>query len=271
MNSSYIFGSTQHQTELERLRAIEALFDPASRHLLTAAGITDQWHCLEIGAGAGSIAHWLRETVGPGGNVTAIDLDCRFLHDLSCANVQVIEGDFNQLNMPPESFDLVHARYVLVHMAEPNIAIDRMLQMLRPGGWIVLEEPDFSAARAATGSGDSVATFQKVREAIRVMYDAKGTDWSVGFKLPRLLQRVGCTDLYIEQEAPLSQGGTGIASMMKQSAVQLREKYLETGQATVNDLDSYAQLADNPSFWAVYYATIRVKACKPYGTRIKEA
>ncbi len=265
MNSSYVFGPTQHQTELERLRAIEALFDPASRRLLTATGVADQWHCIEIGAGGGSIASWLGETVGPNGRVTAVDLDCRFLRDLSCANVHIIENDFNQLDMLPESFDLVHARYVLVHMAEPNIVIGRMLQMLKPGGWIVLEEPDFSAARVATGSDVSAAAFLKVKDAIRAMYDAKGTDWSVGFKLPRLLQHAGCTDLYSEQEAPLSQGGIGIASIMRQSAVQLREKYLETGQVTAHDLDDYAQLANDPSSWAVYYATVRVKACKPKG------
>lgn len=269
--SGYVFGSTQHQTERERLRAIEALFDPASRRLLTATGVTAPWHCLEIGASAGSIARWLSETVEPNGRVTAVDLDCRFVHNLSCADIHLIEGDFQQLDRPAETFDLVHARYVLVHIAEPALAIDRMLQLLRPGGWIVLEEPDFSAARAATGSAGSVEAFRKVSDAIRVMYEAKGTDGSVGSTLPPRLQRARCVDLYAEQEAPLSQGGTGIASMMQQSAMQLREKYLETGQVTATDLDTYAQLAADPSSWAVYYATVRAKARKPYGTRIQGA
>jgi SAM-dependent methyltransferase len=265
MSSSYVFGSTQHQAELERLRAIEVLFDPASRRVLNGAGVAANWRCLEIGAGAGSIVRWLSEAVGPRGGVTAVDLDCRFLRDLSCANVQIVEGDFNQISLPPKSFDLVHARYVLVHMAEPQAVIRRMLNMLKPGGWIVVEEPDFSAARVATGPDDLVPAFQKVRDAIHAMFDAKGTDWSIGFKLPRLVRSAGCGDLYAEQEAPLSPGGAGIASMMKQSAAQLREKYLETGQVTARDVDAYAQLADDPSSWAVYYATVRVKARKPNG------
>lgn len=75
MSGGYVFGSTQYETELERLHAIEALFDPASHRLLTTAGVAENWQCLEVGAGAGSIAHWLSETVGPDGSITAVDLD----------------------------------------------------------------------------------------------------------------------------------------------------------------------------------------------------
>lgn len=263
MSSGYVFESTQYETELERLRAIEALFDPASRRLLATTGVAENWQCLEVGAGAGSVVRWLSEAVGSDGGIMAVDLDCRFLHNLSCANVRVIEGDFDQVDLPPEHFDLVHARYVLVHVTEPQAVIRRMLQVLKPGGWLVLEEPDFSAARAAIGPNDSVLAFHNVSDAIHAMYVAKGTDWSVGFKLPSLLQAAGCTNLYAEQDAPLSQGGAGIALMMKQSAVQLREKYLATGRVTEGDLAAYARLAADPSSWAVYYATCRVKACKP--------
>ena len=32
-------------------------------------------HCLEVGAGGGSIAHWLCQAVGPTGRVLATDID----------------------------------------------------------------------------------------------------------------------------------------------------------------------------------------------------
>ncbi|ABA59179.1 putative methyltransferase [Nitrosococcus oceani ATCC 19707] len=82
MNSSYVFGSTQYHIELERLRAIENLFDPASRCLLTAAGIAANSNCLESGVGADSIPRWLSNVVFPSGRITAVDLDRRFLHNL---------------------------------------------------------------------------------------------------------------------------------------------------------------------------------------------
>ena len=51
----------------------------------------------------------------------------------------------------------------------------------------------------------------------------------LGLKLPALLQRRGLQDIAVENEAPLCAGGSGMATVMKMSAEQLREKYLATG------------------------------------------
>lgn len=40
-------------------------------------------------------------------------------------------------------FDLVHARALLCHLPEREQALDRMLGAVRPGGWILVEEPDY--------------------------------------------------------------------------------------------------------------------------------
>jgi hypothetical protein len=64
--------------------------------------------------------------------------------------------------------------------------------------------------------------------------------------------------LAVENDAPLSAGGSGMATIMKLSAVQLREKYLATGVAGESDLDRYCRFADNPNTWAIYYATVAV-------------
>lgn len=52
---------------LERLRALEKLEDAQSRGLLTKIGVSRGWSCLELGAGAGSVAQWLAERVGEDG------------------------------------------------------------------------------------------------------------------------------------------------------------------------------------------------------------
>jgi len=43
--------------------------------------------------------------------------------------------------------------------------------------------------------------------------------------------------------------------MMKLSSVQLREKFLATGEVSEKDFGLYAAFADDPSCWAIYYAT----------------
>lgn len=50
--SAYVFQRVNDQRELERLRMIERVFDPASRRRLLATGLQDGWCCLEVGPGA---------------------------------------------------------------------------------------------------------------------------------------------------------------------------------------------------------------------------
>jgi hypothetical protein len=50
------FAGVDRQLELDRLCRIEAIFDPASRRLLETSNLPTAAHCLEIGAGAGSVA-----------------------------------------------------------------------------------------------------------------------------------------------------------------------------------------------------------------------
>ena len=68
----YLF-THEDEAERQRLAAIEAGLDPFTTECLEGIGVGPGWHCLEIGAGAGSIAAWLRHRVGRDGRVVATD------------------------------------------------------------------------------------------------------------------------------------------------------------------------------------------------------
>ncbi|GAC1460228.1 MAG: methyltransferase domain-containing protein [Chamaesiphon sp.] len=256
----YIFTDSQTSTEFERLQAIEQVFDPATQRRIQSTGITGGWRCLEVGAGAGSITHWLAVAVGETGKVVAVDLDTRFIAQINQPNVEVIQADVRYLPLQEHSFDLVHARYVLIHLPDFQVALTRMLKWLKPGGWIVLEEPDFSASREIVGEAAACQSMARVNQAIWQMFENRGLDYALGVKLPALLQGFDLQQLSVENDAPLSNGGSGIATMMKMSAWQLKEKYIATGRASHEDIEKYCQFADDQSAWAVYYATVGVTA-----------
>ena len=172
--TSYIFGDARDSAELERLRAIEAIFDPASHHTLGSTGIQCGWRCLEVGAGAGSIARWLAERVGAEGDVVALDVNTRFLKEPGNERINVVEGDVCKLELEAEQFNLVHARYVLIHLADYPRALAAMVRCVKPGGWLVLEEPDFSAARTSTQLGPRAEAFDRVNRAIQKMFHSRG-------------------------------------------------------------------------------------------------
>jgi SAM-dependent methyltransferase len=136
---AYSFGEDRRR-ESERLDAVEQAFDPWSRTALSEAGVQSGWRCWEAGAGRGSIANWLAGEVGPAGHVLATDLDDRWFSGGGAANLAFKAHDLSRDELPGEAFDLVHARFVLEHLADPPRAIARLAGALRPDGVLVLED-----------------------------------------------------------------------------------------------------------------------------------
>ena len=150
---------------------------------------------------------WMGEVVGPTGQVVGVDLDPKFLSEVERPNVSVVRADVRTAQLSQQSFDVVHARYVLIHLADYEAALTKMLDCLKPGGWLVLEEPDFSASRGIAGDEHELASVHKVNQAIAKMYATLRVDYALGLKLPALLQRRGLQDIVVENEAPLCAAG----------------------------------------------------------------
>ena len=263
--SEYVFQRVEDQRELERLRMIEQVFDPASRRRLLTTCLQTGGRCLEVGPGAGSVMTWMSEVIGPTGQIVAVDLDPKFLSEAERPNVTVVRADIRTAQLPQQSFDVVHARYVLIHLPDYEVALTKMFDSLKPGGWLVLEEPDFSASRGITGDELELASLRKINQAIERMYATLKMDYALGLKLPALMQRRGLQHLTVENDASLGAGGSGIATVMKMSAEQLREKYPATGVVGQSDFERYCRFADDPDSWAIYDATIAVSGRKAGG------
>ncbi len=141
---SYLF-SHEDKSERERLAAIEAGLDPFTIDCLQNLGVGEGWRCLEIGAGAGSIAKWLCGRVGPTGKVVATDLQTKFLEAIDCSNLEVRKHDISKDDLEADAFELVSARKVLEHLRDPSAALRRMAAALRPGGWLLIEDTDLAS------------------------------------------------------------------------------------------------------------------------------
>ena len=102
--NTYVFDQGW-QKERDRLAGIESLFDSYSTQRLAGLGVSDGWHCLEVGFGAGGVALWLAGQVGSTGRVVATDLDPRFLDGRGRANLDVRRSQVrgNELHRPARS------------------------------------------------------------------------------------------------------------------------------------------------------------------------
>jgi len=260
---SYIFHNSDQGREQARLRLIERYHDARTRQRLRRIGLSPTGQYLEIGPGAGSIMRWMARTVRPHGQVTAVELNPRFIAPATLPNLSLIHGDISRVPLSSKTFHLAHARFTFIHIRKAKLTLTRIVQALRPGGWLVLEEPDFTIARISAGPKRWIRSVQRVNNAIECMFVNAGLDPSFGHTLPALLQGMGLTNLTVEHDAPLVRGGSPMATIMKWSALQLTQHYLATGQATKNDLKRYACFTDDPQCWAIYHATVAVLAQKP--------
>ena len=71
------------------------------------------------------------------------DIDTRFLNEIREPNFKAWKHDITIDDLPTGEFDLVHTRWLLQHLAEPEAAIQRMITAVRPGGWLLVEGMDF--------------------------------------------------------------------------------------------------------------------------------
>ena len=138
------YGTDPHEADLERRRLahLAAARDPKTFEILGRIAISEGWHCLEVGAGAGTVSAWMAAQVGADGRVMSTDIDMQFHPELG-DNVIPREADIVAARFPAEHFDLVHARAVLQHIPERRAVLTKLVGLLKPGGWLVIEDGHF--------------------------------------------------------------------------------------------------------------------------------
>jgi SAM-dependent methyltransferase len=184
----------EQPSELERLRLQSRVWEPAGEQLLAALDRGSGRCALEIGCGAMGWLGVLSRWVGAAGEVVGTDLDEKmlaaaraFCAEQSLSQVQLLRDDVFASALPPASFDLVHLRFQLAPLgrAAEQVAIARALA--KPGGWIVLEEPDAGSWR----ENPLAPATAHLRALIVEAFARGGGDFNAGRRLPEYLRAVG--------------------------------------------------------------------------------
>jgi SAM-dependent methyltransferase len=242
--STYLFEHAWEQ-ERERLDLLEQVFDGGTRHYLEALSPPVGGSCLEVGAGAGSIARWLCERVGPGGRVVATDLDTDFLETLTEENLEVRRHDIVSDELETDAFDLIHARLVLEHLAERDDVVRRLAAALRPGGWLVLEDFDWGSLAVAPGcAGGDV--LERALEAAWKVFAAAGCDHYYGRALPAALAAAGLGDVGAEGRVYLGVPGSPTSAWWKLSLAKLGPAVVASGALSAAELDDLLGRLEGP-------------------------
>lgn len=103
---------------------------------------------LDVGCGAGEDAAALTELVGPSGLVMGVDAShlmlaqARERHSGSGARLEFRRGKAEALELPSATFDAARADRLLHLVRQPAAVLQEMGRVVRPGGRVVISEPD---------------------------------------------------------------------------------------------------------------------------------
>ena len=237
--AEYVLASAADEIERRRMALLFSYHGRFTIDVLAAAGVSAGWRCLEVGAGGGDITRWLAQRVAPGGAVLAVDLETRWVEPLAGDVVQVRRGDVLQLDLDAHAHDLLVAQMLLLHLPDPAPACRRFVDLVKPGGQIVVHDADFSAVTLADASEPEA---HGLAVMVDVMRDAR-VDTALGPKVAALLEAAGAT---IEQVVVRPCETTDDARAAGEITAITLERFRDRSRAPVGALDAAVAALRDP-------------------------
>lgn len=243
-DTPYTF-SNDAPTGSEMLSALGATLDEFTTARLIQAGVAPGARCLEVGAGAGTIAVWMADQVGPTGTVIATDIKPQFIPEHP--GLTTLKHNLLTDPLPEGPFDVIHARAVLQHLPERHEILARLKGALAPGGALVIEELEAGWSRSVLASPDPRADeiFTAYEKALTTILVANGNDQTWCRKVNNAMRDQGFEDVETQGWQGSFAGGTGVCLMAYAGSTELREKLIEVGMDAA-DVDTMRQLALDP-------------------------
>jgi SAM-dependent methyltransferase len=131
------------------------------------------------------------------------------------------------------SFDLVHARTLLINIPDPTSAVAEMARLVKPGGWVAGMEPDM----AVQVYHPPHPAWDRLHEIFIAAFRADGADPFIGRRLPELFREAGLTDLGVEARVDLYPPGHSRRTIRVDLVRSMRAKIVARGIASEQELD----------------------------------
>ncbi|KMO94264.1 methyltransferase [Streptomyces roseus] len=224
--------------EDERIDLGALTYDDMTMERLRALGAGPGWNCLDVGAGTGTVARRLIEEAEVA-SVLAVDRDVRFLAARPLPGLDLLEADAGAPDFDPgRRFQLVHARFVLMHLPAWRGVITRLAGLLAEGGVLVLSDAVDLTTRTAPPDAYS-RVMQAMWQGLR---DTIGTDVSWVADYPRHLRDAGLVSVAAEIRVPPLVPGSPISRFWIGTWDRARESIVATGlvdDAVIEEAVSY--------------------------------
>lgn len=237
-NAVYALGSSS--AESARLQRQAEELAPESAVLLDRVGLRPGDSAIDLGCGPRGVIDLLAERVEPGGRVVGLDADpahvamaSEFVARRGLSDVEVVCVDARHTGLESGSFDLVHARTLLITVPQPAEVLREMVLLARPGGWVAGLEPDTEAAICYPPH----PAFDRLCEIFTIAFSRNGADPYFGRRLAELYRQAGLEDVRVEVRAGLYPAGHSRRTIRADLVRSMRPQIIEMGLADQQELD----------------------------------
>ena len=167
------------------------------RRTFELLGVEPGASVLDLGCGTGDDVQDMARLVGPTGRVVGVDRSETVIAEArervrgTTLPVAFQVADTYALPFPDATFDVCRADRVFHHLEHPRRAFGELLRVTRPGGRVLLFEPDFETAMV--DAPDRSLT----RQLLNFFCDGYQDGW-MGRRLLGLFREAGLTEIAVE-------------------------------------------------------------------------
>lgn len=175
------------------VRRLEDKTDPQlARRQLTWAGLRAGMRALEVGCGSGAVTRVMGRIAGPG---FAMGVDqsperlkaARVFARREQVRVRFKIGDAYALPIPDAKLDFAWSRFLFQYLKDPNLALQEMIRVTRPGGIVAVADLDGQLEQFYPLDRSQQ---RDVAEALRIL-STTGLDTRIGRKLYTMFYEAG--------------------------------------------------------------------------------
>ena len=234
----YALGSSLGESARLQRQAEELAADSAA--LLDRVGLRPGQAAIDLGCGPRGILDLLAGRVAPAGRVVGLDADpahaamaAEFAATRGLSSVDIITADARSTGLATGSFDLVHARTLLVNLPDPAGVAAEMTRLARPGGWVASMEPDTEHTLCYPPH----PAFHRLCEIFTVAFRRNGADPWIGRRVPELFRQAGLADVGVEAKVQMYPPGNSRRTIRLDLVRSMRPQILDMGLASAAELD----------------------------------
>ena len=147
--------------------------------------------------------------------------------------MQILQAGARRTGLPGATFDLVHARLLLVNINRPAEVVAEMTRLAKPGGWVAALEADVLGLCFPPDPA-----VDRVTELLMTSYRHDGADPQFGRRLPHLFRRAGLADIGVEARTDVYPAGHPQRTVLADLLRAMRPKIAARGLSTEPELDA---------------------------------